>query len=105
MVDLLGQRSEQGRLLQLAVLAAADDAAGRPRAIRRLPAAARLVGHQGQGGPAALAAEQKPALKEALAAAAHTHSPAAALDWMDTAVPEHWRLYGKNVRYNWYEEG
>jgi alpha-galactosidase len=55
--------------------------------------------------PAALAAEQKPALKEALAAAAHTHSPAAALDWMDTAVPEHWRLYGKNVRYNWYEEG
>jgi hypothetical protein len=26
------------------------------------------------------------------------------LDWMDTAVPESWRLDGKDVRYNWYED-
>ena len=54
--------------------------------------------------PAAVMAEQRPALQEALAAAARAHEPAAALDWMDTAVPERWRLDGKNVRYNWYEE-
>ena len=53
--------------------------------------------------PAVVTAEQRPALKEALAAAAHSHEPAVALDWMDTAVPERWRLDGKNVRYNWYE--
>lgn len=54
--------------------------------------------------PSAVTAEQRPALKEALAAAARTHQPAVALDWMDTAVPESWRLDGKNVRYNWYED-
>ena len=54
--------------------------------------------------PSAVTAEQRPALKEALAAAARTHEPAIALDWMDTAVPESWRLDGKDVRYNWYED-
>jgi alpha-galactosidase len=54
--------------------------------------------------PAAITAEQKPALKAALAAAARTHEPGVALDWMDTTTPERWRLDGKIVRYNWYEE-
>jgi alpha-galactosidase len=54
--------------------------------------------------PDAVAAEHKPALKAALAAAAGVHPPGTPLDWMDTTVPEHWRLDGKPVRYNWYEE-
>ena len=53
--------------------------------------------------PAAVTAEQKPALKEALLAAAGRHQPAGAVDWMDTTVPEHWRLDGRDVRYHWYE--
>jgi alpha-galactosidase len=54
--------------------------------------------------PSTVTAEQKPALKEALAEAARPHDPAAALDWMDTTVPQHWRLDGKDVRYHWYDE-
>ena len=54
--------------------------------------------------PAVVAAEQKPALKAALAAAARTHEPGVPLDWMDTTTPARWRLDGKIVRYNWYEE-
>ena len=54
--------------------------------------------------PAAIQAEHRPALKAALAAAARTHEPGVPLDWMDTTTPERWRLDGKTVRYNWYEE-
>jgi alpha-galactosidase len=54
--------------------------------------------------PAVVAAEQKPALKAALAAAARTHEPGVPLDWMDTTTPARWRLDGKIVRYDWYEE-
>jgi alpha-galactosidase len=54
--------------------------------------------------PAAVQAEYKPALKAALAAAARAHEPGVPLDWMDTTPPERWRLDGKTVRYNWYEE-
>ena len=54
--------------------------------------------------PAALAADQKPALRAALAQAARTHPSAAALRWMDTMTPEDWDLDGKPSRYNWYED-
>lgn len=54
--------------------------------------------------PATISGGQKPALKAALAAAARAHPPGAPLDWMDTATPERWRLDGKVVRYNWYED-
>jgi alpha-galactosidase len=54
--------------------------------------------------PAVIAAERKPALKAALAAAARTHEPGVPLDWMDTMTPARWRLDGKIVRYDWYEE-
>ena len=54
--------------------------------------------------PAAVAADQKPALKAALAEAARTHEPGVPLDWMDTTVPENWRLDGKPVRYDWYKD-
>jgi len=54
--------------------------------------------------PAAVEPSQKPALREALAEAARAHPPGAALDWMDTTTPENWRLDGKAVRYNWYED-
>jgi alpha-galactosidase len=53
--------------------------------------------------PAVVAAEHKPALKAALAEAARAHAPAVPLDWMDTTVPQRWRLDGKTVRYDWYE--
>jgi alpha-galactosidase len=54
--------------------------------------------------PAAIPAEQKPALQAALAQAARTHPPGVPMDWMDTTTPERWRLSGKLVRYNWYED-
>ena len=54
--------------------------------------------------PAVVVAEHRPALKAALAAAARVHEPGVALDWMDTTVPQQWRLDGKTVRYDWYEE-
>jgi len=53
--------------------------------------------------PAVIAAEHKPALKAAFAEAARVHAPAVPLDWMDTTVPQQWRLDGKTVRYDWYE--
>jgi len=54
--------------------------------------------------PAAIQAEHKPAIKAALAEAAHTHPPAAPLHWGDTMTPQDWNLDGKPVRYNWYED-
>ncbi|HWC96189.1 MAG TPA: hypothetical protein VG456_05560 [Candidatus Sulfopaludibacter sp.] len=53
--------------------------------------------------PAAVTPEQKPALKAALAAAARPQEPAVPLDWLDTTVPENWRLDGKPVHFDWYE--
>ena len=53
--------------------------------------------------PAAIAAEYKPALRAALAEAARTHEPGVPLDWLDSTIPQHWRLDGQAVRYNWYE--
>ena len=54
--------------------------------------------------PAAIQAEHKPAIKAAMAEAAHTHSPAAPLHWTDSMTPQEWNLDGKPVRYNWYED-
>jgi len=54
--------------------------------------------------PAAVEPEHKPALKAALASAAHTEEAGVPLDWMDTTTPERWRLNGKEVRFNWYLE-
>jgi len=54
--------------------------------------------------PATVQAEAKPALRAALAEAARPQPPGVPLDWMDTTTPEIWRLDGKVVRYNWYEE-
>jgi alpha-galactosidase len=54
--------------------------------------------------PAVVTAEQKPALKAALAAAAVAREPGVPLDWMDTTVPARWRLDGKVVDYDWYQE-
>ena len=54
--------------------------------------------------PAAIAAEQKPAIQAALAEAARTHPPGVPLDWMGTTTPERWRLDWKLVRYKWYED-
>jgi alpha-galactosidase len=54
--------------------------------------------------PAAVQPEHKPALKAALAAAAQTQEPGVPLDWMDSTTPERWRLDGKEVRFNWYQE-
>jgi alpha-galactosidase len=47
---------------------------------------------------------QKPALQAALSQAAQSQPSGAALDWMSTTIPEHWRLDGKPVRYNWYQD-
>jgi alpha-galactosidase len=52
--------------------------------------------------PAVIQPEQKPALQAAFAAAARVQEPGTAIDWMDTTIPETWRLDGKPVRYNWY---
>lgn len=52
--------------------------------------------------PAAVGAEQKPALKEALAAAARAREAGEPSDWLDTTTPEHWRLDGRKVDYDWY---
>jgi alpha-galactosidase len=52
--------------------------------------------------PAVIRPDQKPALKAAFAAAARVQEPGAAIDWMDTTIPETWRLDGKPVHYDWY---
>ncbi|HUE22207.1 MAG TPA: hypothetical protein VMQ86_11035 [Bryobacteraceae bacterium] len=54
--------------------------------------------------PAAITAEQRPAVQSALAEAARPHPAGAPLDWMDTTTPEDWRLDGKPVHYNWYKD-
>ena len=54
--------------------------------------------------PAAVTAEQKPALKAALSAASRVQDPGVPLDWLDTTVPEDWRLDGKPVHFDWYEK-
>jgi len=54
--------------------------------------------------PAGIAAEQKPAIKAALAQAAQTHPPGVPMHSMDTMTPEDWDLDGKPAHYNWYED-
>jgi alpha-galactosidase len=54
--------------------------------------------------PAVVGADQKAAVKVALAAAARTHQPGVPLDWMDTMTPARWRLDGRDVAYDWYAE-
>jgi alpha-galactosidase len=54
--------------------------------------------------PAAVQPDQKPALKAALAAAARVQEAGVPLDWMDTTTPEHWRLDGEEVRFDWYQQ-
>lgn len=54
--------------------------------------------------PAAVEPEQKPALKAALSAASKVQERGVPLDWLDTTVPENWRLDGKPVHYDWYEK-
>jgi len=46
----------------------------------------------------------RPAIKAALADAARTHPPGVPLNWMDSTTPERWRLDGKIVHYNWYDD-
>ncbi len=53
--------------------------------------------------PGTIAADRKPALKAALAAAARAQEPGVPLDWMNTTTPGQWRLDGKTVRYDWYQ--
>jgi len=52
--------------------------------------------------PAVIQPGQKPALKAAFAAAAQVQQPGAAIDWMETTIPESWRLDGKPIHYDWY---
>jgi alpha-galactosidase len=54
--------------------------------------------------PAAITAEQKSALRAALAQAARTHPPATPLHGKGSMTPEDWNLDGKPWRYNWYED-
>jgi alpha-galactosidase len=52
--------------------------------------------------PEAIDMARKPALKAALAAAAHVQEPGVALDGLDGTTPEEWRLDGKTSRFDWY---
>ena len=54
--------------------------------------------------PAAITAEQKSAIREALVQAAQEHPPAGSSHWMDTTTPEDWSLDGKPVHYDWYAD-
>jgi alpha-galactosidase len=53
------------------------------------------------GQPEAMGAEQKAAVKKAFAAAAKVQPLGEPLDWMDTMLPEKWKLNGKLVEFNW----
>jgi alpha-galactosidase len=52
--------------------------------------------------PGRVTAEQKAALRAALAAAAQPRPAAEPLDWLDTTCPQAWRLGDEVVRYDWY---
>ncbi|MDE3151453.1 MAG: alpha-galactosidase [Gemmatimonadota bacterium] len=56
--------------------------------------------------PDALGAEQKRAVRAALAAAAEAQPLAQALDWQRCTVPSRWMLMGEETRYDWkFAEG
>ena len=56
--------------------------------------------------PASIGAEQRAAIRSALAAAAAPQPVAKPLDWMESTAPERWLLNGKVTRYDWYgDEG
>ena len=47
---------------------------------------------------------ERDALKAAFALAARPQPGGEPLDWMRTTVPEHWRIDGKPVDYDWYND-
>lgn len=51
--------------------------------------------------PEAMGEEQKAAVKKAFAQAAKVLPLGEPLDWMDTMLPEKWKLNGKVVEFNW----
>ncbi len=55
--------------------------------------------------PAALDDEKRRDLRAALALAATPRPLGEPLDWMRSVVPEHWKLMGRDVRYDWMETG
>ena len=54
--------------------------------------------------PKAIPADQRAAIKEALAAASRVQSRAEPLDWMESLTPRRWRVGGRAVDYNWFGE-
>jgi alpha-galactosidase len=52
--------------------------------------------------PDALGPDQKSALKEAFAIAAHPHPPAEPLDWLTTTCPQRWQIGLQTKTYDWY---
>src|SRR4029077_13232657 len=54
--------------------------------------------------PDAVQPGQKPTLSAALVGASQTRKPGIPLDWFETTTPERWRLDGKPVQFNWYED-
>jgi alpha-galactosidase len=56
--------------------------------------------------PAALGAEQRSAVRVAMAAASRPQPPGEPLDWMETATPGRWSLGDRTATYQWFgEEG
>lgn len=53
--------------------------------------------------PAALDPATLDQIRTALAAAVRPAEPAEPLDWLDSPIPERWKLQGETVRYNWNE--
>jgi alpha-galactosidase len=51
--------------------------------------------------PAVCGPREAQALKAAFASAAQPQPLGEPLDWLDTTCPEHWRLGGETVRYDW----
>jgi alpha-galactosidase len=51
--------------------------------------------------PEAIGEEQKAAIKKAFASAAKVLPLGEPLDWMDTMLPQKWKLDGKVVDFNW----
>jgi alpha-galactosidase len=52
--------------------------------------------------PVAMGEEQKAAVRHALAQAAKPQPQGEPLDWMDTTLPQRWKLNGKTVDFDWY---
>ncbi len=54
--------------------------------------------------PNAVGPERAKALREAFARAAIAQPLGEPLDWMRTTEPEHWRLNGRTIVYDWFEQ-